>query len=203
MCSRKIRIHPYLLRMLRSSMNRFLSKSLISSAFTLSMIAFQATVVLAAECPPGPPPVSCKASCDTATELNVGACTLSAPNLNQNGVCCQLQANGSAKESDQAHAGGSSVWPPNPYTYQNPLGTVKIGDLIARIIGQILPIVGALFWALMMYGGFLWLTAGEDNKRIDKARTTITNGAIGMAIVLGAYLIVTTIIGTLGKSLGQ
>ena len=123
---------------------------------------------------------------------NGGSCSGSA-----NTMCCIPAA------VTQSSGSGGAPWPPNPYTYQNPLGTVKVGDLIARVIGQILPIVGAIFWAMMMYGGFLWLTAGDDSKRTTKARGVIVNGAIGMAIVIGAYVIATTVIATIGKGLGQ
>ncbi|MFZ2804681.1 MAG: pilin [Patescibacteria group bacterium] len=90
----------------------------------------------------------------------------------------------------------------SPYSYQNPLGTVTIPQLVARVIGQVLPLVGALFFVMFIYGGYQWMSAGGDEGKIKKARTTLLNAIIGITIVVAAYSIVSYIITTLGTAIG-
>ena len=60
-------------------------------------------------------------------------------------------------------------------------------------IGQILfyavSMIGAIFFILMVYGGFLWMTAGGSSEKTKKAMAIMRNGAIGVVIVLSAYAI--------------
>ena len=44
-----------------------------------------------------------------------------------------------------------------------------------------------VFVGLVTYAGFLWLTAGGEEDKIKTAKGLITNGIIGIAIVLSAY----------------
>jgi hypothetical protein len=62
-------------------------------------------------------------------------------------------------------------------------------EKIAKVIGQVLSYVGVLFLILMLYAGFLWMTAGGDEKRIDQARDIILGALIGLIIVVAAYAI--------------
>ncbi|MDO8463576.1 MAG: hypothetical protein Q7S96_04925 [bacterium] len=64
-----------------------------------------------------------------------------------------------------------------------------IDFVIADIILTGLSLVGVIFFVLMIYGGFLWMTARGDSPQIEKAKQTITSAIIGLAITLGAYAI--------------
>lgn len=59
----------------------------------------------------------------------------------------------------------------------------------ARVISQVISFVGILFLGLMLYAGFLWMTAGGDEKRIDKAKDIILGALIGFLIVVAAYAV--------------
>lgn len=83
------------------------------------------------------------------------------------------------------------------------MGGVTIPQLVARIIGQILPLVGALFFLMFVWGGFQWFSAGGDESKVKKARQTLANAVIGMIIVMGAYILVFNIVSSFGKALGQ
>ena len=61
--------------------------------------------------------------------------------------------------------------------------------LIGRIIKTALSLVGVIFLCLMLYGGFLWMTARGETKMVDKAKETIWSAGIGLVIVLAAYAI--------------
>ena len=60
---------------------------------------------------------------------------------------------------------------------------------IGQIIGVALSLLGVIFLILMIYGGFLWMTARGDGGQIDKAKGLMTAAIIGLIIVLSAYAI--------------
>jgi len=61
--------------------------------------------------------------------------------------------------------------------------------IVSDIITILLSFVGVIFLILTIWGGYLWMTAGGNEEQVTKAKTIIRNGAIGIAIVLAAYLI--------------
>ncbi len=88
------------------------------------------------------------------------------------------------------------------YGYTPPLGAnTTVEQLVGRIIQTALPVIGAVFLAMFLWGGTLYLTAGGDEKKVTSARKTLTSAVIGMAIVLGAYVIVANILGILGTAI--
>jgi hypothetical protein len=80
------------------------------------------------------------------------------------------------------------------YDFQDPLGGVSIPVYIGRIIAMALPVVGALFLVLFIYSGILWMTAGGEEEKVKASIKTMKNAVIGMAIVMGAYFIVTALL---------
>lgn len=61
--------------------------------------------------------------------------------------------------------------------------------IVARIINAILGLLGTIFLVLIVYAGFLWMTAGGDEGKIEKAKGLIWNGVLGLIIILAAYAI--------------
>lgn len=66
--------------------------------------------------------------------------------------------------------------------------------IVAIIIRASLAFVGIFFVVLIMYAGWLWMTAAGEEEKIGKAKKLILNGVIGLAIVLAAYSITLFII---------
>lgn len=62
---------------------------------------------------------------------------------------------------------------------------VIVGNLIRTFLG----LLGIIFVALLVYAGFLWMTARGASEQVDKAKDTIRNSIIGIAITLMAYAI--------------
>ncbi len=83
---------------------------------------------------------------------------------------------------------------------QAPLGlpNTDIRVIIARIIRVALGLLGIVLLVIILYGGFLWMTAGGNEEQIGQAKKVMTNGAIGLAIILSAYSIVLFIMRLLG-----
>lgn len=57
------------------------------------------------------------------------------------------------------------------------------------LVKTVLSFVGIIFLALMVYAGFLWMTARGAEDQITKAQDIIRAAIIGIVITLGAYSI--------------
>lgn len=69
------------------------------------------------------------------------------------------------------------------------LGKPSLPSLIGRFVQGTLSFVGVIFLILMVYGGFLWMTAGGNEEHVTKAKKLIMSATIGLFIVIGAYAI--------------
>ncbi len=70
-------------------------------------------------------------------------------------------------------------------------------DIIVGILNIILGFLGIFMVCLMVYAGFLYMTAGGDEKKTTAAKGYITNSIIGIAIVLAAFAITWFVTNTL------
>jgi hypothetical protein len=68
-------------------------------------------------------------------------------------------------------------------------GTTQLPAIIGSIINAALGLLGVVLVVLLIYGGFLWMTAGGNSDQVDKAKKMIINSVIGIIIVLAAYSI--------------
>ena len=87
---------------------------------------------------------------------------------------------------------------------EQPLGlpATDIRLIIARIIRIGLGLLGIILVAIVIYGGFLWMTAGGNEEQIAQAKKVLTNAIIGLVIILSAYAIVSFVIRALGVEAG-
>ena len=77
------------------------------------------------------------------------------------------------------------------------LGQADIRYIIASLIRYAIALVGVIFLALIVYGGFLFMTSKGEPDKINKAKDVLKNGIIGLAIILASYAIVSFIISVL------
>ncbi len=68
-----------------------------------------------------------------------------------------------------------------------------IAEYIAGVYKYGVALAVSLTIFMLMAGGFFWITAAGEPKKIDKARTIITDAVIGLILALGSYLILFTI----------
>ena len=61
--------------------------------------------------------------------------------------------------------------------------------IVANIIRTVLGLLGIIFFALTVYAGFLWMTAGGEDEKVNKAKSLLMQAVIGLAIILSAYAI--------------
>ena len=80
---------------------------------------------------------------------------------------------------------------------------VGTGDSVSDIVGLglnvALSLVGTIFLVLMVYAGYLWMTARGEEEQVKKAQKIIMTTMIGIVIILGAYAITKLITGGLAN----
>lgn len=67
-------------------------------------------------------------------------------------------------------------------------------DIIARTINAILGLVGSVFVVLIIWSGFRWMTSAGNTDQIKKAKETMINSVIGLAVIVASYVISYTIL---------
>ncbi|MFH1790340.1 MAG: IPT/TIG domain-containing protein [bacterium] len=77
------------------------------------------------------------------------------------------------------------------------LPSTDIRLIIARIIRVALSLLGIVAVSIMVYGGFIWMTSAGSEEKISTAKKILINGAIGLAIILSSYAIVSFVISKL------
>ncbi|MFA5124955.1 MAG: LamG-like jellyroll fold domain-containing protein [Patescibacteria group bacterium] len=68
-------------------------------------------------------------------------------------------------------------------------GTASLGVIIGRILQVLFGLLGVVVVLLIIYGGFIWMTAGGDPDKVNKAKKTIYNAIIGLVIIFSAFAI--------------
>lgn len=79
------------------------------------------------------------------------------------------------------------------------LAETSLNKTIALVIKIALSFVGVILLVVIIYGGFLWLTAGGNDGQVETAKKWIFNGVIGIAIITAAYFITDFVVGSLEK----
>lgn len=82
----------------------------------------------------------------------------------------------------------------------NPLQTTNIRAVIARLIQAILGITGSIALLMFVYGGFLFLISSGSPKLVEKGKEIMKWAVLGLVVIIGAYMIVSTIVGALEVS---
>lgn len=67
------------------------------------------------------------------------------------------------------------------------------GDALYDTVGSLikfgLSLLGIICLFLVLYAGFLWMTAGGDDKKVGEAKSIMKNAIAGLIIILSAYAI--------------
>lgn len=70
-----------------------------------------------------------------------------------------------------------------------------IWKIVLNIINIVLVIIGYAAVFFIIYGGFLYMTGGSNPGQLEKAKKSITNAIIGLAIAIFSTIIVNVIFG--------
>ncbi len=66
----------------------------------------------------------------------------------------------------------------------------QLESILSNTIGFLTILAGLFFLVYFIVAGITWITAGGDAKKAEDARSRMTNGVIGLVIVVASYSIV-------------
>lgn len=67
------------------------------------------------------------------------------------------------------------------------LPDADLDDTVVNFISWVLGFFGLISVIMIIYGGFMYLTAAGSEERVDKAKTILRQAIIGMVIVMLSY----------------
>lgn len=79
------------------------------------------------------------------------------------------------------------------------LGSRDVDSIVGSLVDVFVGLLGLICVVLIIYAGFIWMTAQGETDKIDKAKKTMGNAAIGLVIVMSSYGI-TQFLGDAGNS---
>ena len=77
------------------------------------------------------------------------------------------------------------------------LGTKDVREGVMTIVNVLLGFLGIIAILIILYGGFLWMTAAGNEEKVDQAKKIITAGIIGLIIIFVSFAIATFVIESL------
>lgn len=72
----------------------------------------------------------------------------------------------------------------------NKLRATSLQGFLGGAIKTATGILGTIALAMMIYGGFLWLTSAGNSSQVEKAQNVIFYGALGIFVIFGSYALV-------------
>lgn len=80
------------------------------------------------------------------------------------------------------------------------LSDAPLPEVIGSLIQVALGLLGIVFLVLILYAGFLWMTARGEKDNVEKAQKLMTQAVIGLVIIIAAYAISTFVMGAIADS---
>ncbi len=74
------------------------------------------------------------------------------------------------------------------------LQSKDLATFVGGALGVVLGIIGVVFLIMLVYGGFLWMIGGDDEKKVSKARELILYSVLGLIVIISAGAITRFII---------
>jgi len=65
----------------------------------------------------------------------------------------------------------------------------RLATVIGSIVNIFLGLLGLIFVSYTIYGGYLWMTAAGNEEKVAKGKMVISQGVIGMFVILSAWAI--------------
>lgn len=115
-----------------------------------------------------------------------GLPTISYPTANE---CTTKCVGGSC---DVSSTGSGTTCPPNQFC--NPLTSQSFEALVQSLANWVAAIALPIAAIFIIYSGFLFVTAGGNQSKLDAAKTTFYWTIIGTAVVVGAWTLATAIV---------
>ena len=97
--------------------------------------------------------------------------------------------------------GETTTGDPPPIKLPNPLKVDSITDLLELILQIVTIFAVPIIVFFIIYAGFLYVTAQGNETKLTKAHSALLYSIIGGVIILGAYVLLAVIQGTVGSLL--
>ena len=88
----------------------------------------------------------------------------------------------------------------DPYGLESTAGAAELlpmkenlPQIISRILRAVLSFLGLISLIIIIIAGFSWMTAGGSPEKVEKAQKWLTNGLIGLLIIVFSYVLITTV----------
>ncbi len=78
----------------------------------------------------------------------------------------------------------------------NKLGTTNVNDMIGRVARGLMAFMGMILFVLYIYAGLLWMLASGNDEQITKSKNILVWSTLGVAVMMGSYIIVQFIFST-------
>lgn len=75
--------------------------------------------------------------------------------------------------------------------------------IVGRIVGYLLAFAGVVFIILIVYGGWLWMSAQGNEEQVGNAQKQIRNAVIGIIVVFSAFVITWAVLEAVTLGLGE
>lgn len=141
---------------------------------------------------PDVPPGSCMTgACAGAADIQCCIPTVGSPPAAAAPTTPAATTPGTATTPTRSSVAGAIQW---PSCIDN--GDCSLDDIIkagAAFANFIFGLSGAVFLAIFVYAGVLYLVAGGNEKRVSQAKDMLKNATIGIVLVFGAYAMVSTV----------
>ena len=82
------------------------------------------------------------------------------------------------------------------------VGSTDMVTMIGGIINVVMGLLGVVAVLVILYGGFMWMTASGNEEKVGKAKKLIIAGIIGLVVIFAAFAIASFVISNLGTQTG-
>lgn len=83
------------------------------------------------------------------------------------------------------------------------LGDRDPREIAASVIRVVLGFLGIIAVLIILYAGFLWMTAAGNDDKVSTAKSMMSAGVIGLVIILAAFGIATFVMNALVEATGS
>lgn len=80
------------------------------------------------------------------------------------------------------------------YTTDAAQGGIPLALRVGVLVNTVLLLIGIVFLMITVYSGIHWMLAAGNEEKIVKARTRIIRATIGLAIVVGSWVMVSFVL---------
>jgi len=89
----------------------------------------------------------------------------------------------------QSSSDNSNLWEGVQNNLNSNLKDKTLPNIITGIINIIMGVLGVIVVLIILWGGFIWMTAGGETDKVEKAKKMIYSGIIGLIIIISSYAI--------------